>query len=66
MGIRIDRGRCAPCRTLADHPDDLARPRVPRRIEMLQAQRDRIAPQRAREFVDEGFAREHVRVPGIA
>ena len=62
MGIRIDRGRCAPCRTLADHPDDLARPRVPRRIEMLQAQRDRIA-QRAREFVDEGFAREHVRVP---
>ena len=31
---------------------------------MLQAQRDRIAPQRAREFVDEGFAREHVRVPG--
>lgn len=64
MGIRVDRGRRAPCRTLADHPDDLARPCVPRRIEMLQAQRDRIAPQRACEFVDEGFAREHVRVPG--
>ncbi|VWC47846.1 hypothetical protein BLA6863_07571 [Burkholderia lata] len=64
MGTRVDLSRCAPCRALADHPDNLARPRVPRRIEMLQAQRDRVAPQRAGKFVDEGFAGEHVRVFG--
>ncbi|MDR9160624.1 hypothetical protein FEP45_05697 [Burkholderia multivorans] len=60
--VAIVRGLRTPGRTFADHPDDLARPRIRRRIEMLQAQRDRIATQRAREFVDERLAREYVRM----
>lgn len=61
---RAGRDRCAPRGALADHPDGLARPRIPRGIEMLQPQRDRVAPQRAGEFVDEGFAGKGVPVAG--
>ncbi|WP_442862828.1 hypothetical protein [Burkholderia sp. KCJ3K979] len=62
--VRPRRNRHAPGSAFADHPDRFAGPRVPRGVEMLQPQRDRVAPQRAREFVDEGFAGKDVRVTG--